>query len=62
MAILKMKMAALVNWANSVINVLIGFLDPTNVGIDIIIKSLGLSQTKVYENAILLYGCHIENG
>ncbi len=34
----------------------------TDVGIAIIIMSLGLSQTKVYENAILLYGGHFENG
>ncbi len=61
-AIFKIKMAALVNWADFVITVLICFLNPTKVGIDIIIMSLGLSQTKVYENAILLYDGHFENG
>ncbi len=35
----KEKSVVILNWANYVINVDIGFLNPTNVGIDIIIKS-----------------------
>ena len=42
-AILKFEMFATIKWSSDVVNVLIGFYDPENVGIDTGLKLLRIS-------------------
>ena len=46
-AILKFEMFATTKWSSDVVNVLIGFYDPENVGIDTRIMHLPVTENEI---------------